>query len=70
MVKSAPTVLVLSLHHCSGKDVHIALFSINGVLEPEGGWGNNLCLNNIAQKAWELCKQHRESGKREIESFG
>jgi hypothetical protein len=64
MAKSAQRALVLSLHHYFGEDIHIALLGIGGVVEPGK---KNLNPDNIAQKAWELHKQPRESWEREIE---
>lgn len=67
MAKSAQRALVLSLHHYFGEDIHIALLGIGGVVEPGK---KNLNPDNIAQKAWELHKQPRESWEREIEISG
>jgi NAD(P)-dependent dehydrogenase (short-subunit alcohol dehydrogenase family) len=50
-VKSAQRALVLSLHAFYGKDVHIALLSVGGVVSPEK---KNLSPSNIADKCWEL----------------
>lgn len=64
MVKSAQRALVLSLHHHFGKDVHIALLSIGGVVSPDA---KNLSPEIIADKAWTLYKQPREKWERELE---
>ncbi|KAF2773873.1 NAD(P)-binding protein [Teratosphaeria nubilosa] len=62
MVKSAQRALVLSLHHKFGKDVHVALVSVGGVVSPE----KNLSPENIAQSVWELYKQERGKWEREV----
>jgi len=64
MVKSAQRSLVLSLHAKFGSEVHVALLSVGGVVAPEA---KNLSPENIADKAWELYKQPRESWQREME---
>jgi hypothetical protein len=50
-VKSAQRAQVLSLHAYFGKDVHIALLSVGGVVSPDK---QNLTPSNIADKCWEL----------------
>ncbi|KAH9843306.1 short-chain alcohol dehydrogenase [Teratosphaeria destructans] len=62
MVKSAQRALVLSLHHRFGKDVHVALVSVGGVVSPE----KRLSPENIAQSVWELYKQKRGGWEREV----
>ena len=64
MVKSAQRALVLSMHAKLGKDVHIALLSVGGIVSPEA---KNLSPENIANKCWELYKQPKESWNREME---
>lgn len=64
MVKSAQRSLVLSLHAKFGKDVHIALLSVGGVVAPDS---KNLSPHNIADKAWELYKQPKSQWARESE---
>ncbi|QIW99244.1 hypothetical protein AMS68_004762 [Peltaster fructicola] len=64
MVKSAQRALVLSLNNKFGKDVHIALLSIGGVVSPDA---KNLSPENIADKAWELYKQPKKDWQRECE---
>ncbi|KAK5714846.1 hypothetical protein LTR17_016956 [Elasticomyces elasticus] len=64
MVKSAQRALVLSLHALYGKDVHIGLLSVGGVLKPEK---KNLSPENIADKCWELYKQPKAKWEREME---
>ena len=51
LVKSAQRSLVLSLNAAFGKDVHIALLSVGGVVSPNK---TNLSADNIASKCWEL----------------
>ncbi|GIZ38075.1 hypothetical protein CKM354_000150100 [Cercospora kikuchii] len=62
MVKSAQRALVLSLHNKYGKDVHVALLSVGGVVSPKA---KNLSPENIANKAWLLYKQPRGKWERE-----
>lgn len=64
MVKSAQRALVLSLHAKYGKEVHVALLSVGGVVAPDA---KNLSPQNIAQRAWGLYKQPRADWKREEE---
>ena len=64
MVKSAQRALVLSLHALYGKDVHIALLSVGGVVKDEAP---NLNATNIAEQAYKLYRQPRGSWEREIE---
>lgn len=64
MVKSAQRALVLSLNHYFGKDVHVALLSVGGVVAPEA---KNVSPESIAEKAWELYKQPKDKWAREIE---
>lgn len=64
MVKSAQRALVLSLNATHGKDVHIALLSVGGVVHPDNP---NLSPVNIAEQAYKLYKQPRGSWEREIE---
>lgn len=64
MVKSAQRALVLSLNATHGKDVHVALVSVGGVVHPDAP---NLSPNNIAEQAYKLYKQPRESWEREVE---
>ncbi|KAI5357576.1 Putative short-chain dehydrogenase/reductase SDR, NAD(P)-binding domain superfamily [Septoria linicola] len=62
MVKSAQRALVLSLHNKYGKDVHVALLSIGGVVSPDA---KNLSPENIAAKAYALYKQKKDAWERE-----
>jgi hypothetical protein len=64
MVKSAQRALVLSLNALHGKDVHIALLSVGGVVKDEAP---NLNATNIAEQAYKLYRQPRGSWEREIE---
>jgi len=64
MVKSAQRALVLSLHAYYGKEVHIGLLSVGGIVSPEA---KNLNPDNIADKAWQLYKQPKDKWEREIE---
>lgn len=64
MVKSAQRALVLSLNAMHGKDVHIGLLSVGGVVHPDAP---NLSPLNIAEQAYKLYKQPRGSWEREIE---
>jgi len=64
MVKSAQRALVLSLNALHGKDIHIALLSVGGVVKDEAP---NLNATNIAEQAYKLYKQPRGSWEREIE---
>ncbi|KAF7187688.1 hypothetical protein HII31_11027 [Pseudocercospora fuligena] len=64
MVKSAQRALVLSLHNKVGQDVHIALLSVGGVVDPQA---KNLNPGNIADKCWALYKQPKDKWEREIE---
>jgi NAD(P)-dependent dehydrogenase (short-subunit alcohol dehydrogenase family) len=64
MVKSAQRSLVLSLNALHGKDVHIALVSVGGVVSPDA---KNLSPENIAEQAYKLYKQPRGSWEREVE---
>ena len=64
MVKSAQRALVLSLNTLHGKDVHIALLSVGGVVKDEA---LNLNATNIAEQAYKLYRQPRGSWEREIE---
>lgn len=64
MVKSAQRSLVLSLNALHGKDVHIALLSVGGVVHPDAP---NLSPENIAEQAYKLYKQPRGSWERETE---
>ncbi|KAF2724725.1 NAD(P)-binding protein [Polychaeton citri CBS 116435] len=64
MVKSAQRALVLSLHHYFGKEVHVALVSVGGVVSPEK---TNLSPENIAEQAYVLYKQRRGNWEREVE---
>lgn len=66
MVKSAQRALVLSLHAKFGKDVHIALLSVGGVVSPDA---KGLSPENIADKCWELYKQPKENWQREMEIY-
>lgn len=51
MVKSAQRALVLSMNAVYGKDVHVALLSVGGVVSPKK---KNLSPENIADRCWEL----------------
>ena len=64
LTKTAQRSLVLSLHGKVGKDVHVALLSVGGVVAPEA---KNLSPENIADRAWELYKQPRAQWEREME---
>jgi len=64
MTKSAQRALVLSIHAIYGKDVHVALLSVGGIVSPEK---KNLSADNIADKCWELYKQPKGKWEREIE---
>ena len=64
MVKSAQRALVLSIHGKFGKDVHVGLLSIGGVVSPDA---KNLSPENIADRAWSWYKQPREKWAREEE---
>ncbi|EME39072.1 hypothetical protein DOTSEDRAFT_75683 [Dothistroma septosporum NZE10] len=64
MVKSAQRALVLSIHDKYGKDVHVGLLSVGGVVSPEA---KNLSPENIADRAWEWYKQPWEKWAREEE---
>lgn len=64
MVKSAQRALVLSLNNKFGKDVHIALLSVGGIVSPDA---KNLNPENIADKAWQLYKQPKNDWQRETE---
>ena len=64
MVKSAQRSLVLSLNALHGKEVHIALLSVGGVVKDDAP---NLNATNIAEHAYKLYRQPRGSWEREIE---
>jgi len=64
MVKSAQRSLVLSLNALHGKEVHIGLVSVGGVVSPDA---KNLNPENIAEQAYKLYKQPRGSWEREVE---
>lgn len=64
MVKSAQRALVLSIHAQYGKDVHVALLSIGGVVSPDA---KNLSPANISDRAWSLYKQPKGKWEREEE---
>ncbi|KAK5164265.1 uncharacterized protein LTR77_009959 [Saxophila tyrrhenica] len=64
MVKSAQRALVLSLHAKFGKEVHVALLSVGGVVSTAN---KNPNPENIADKAWELYKQPKDKWQREME---
>ena len=64
MVKSAQRALLLSLHNKVGHDVHVALLSVGGVVDPKA---KNLSPENIADKCWALYKQPKDKWEREIE---
>lgn len=64
LTKTAQRSLVLSLHNKFGKDVHVALLSIGGVVAPEA---KNLNPENIGDKAWELYTQPKGKWEREME---
>ena len=64
MVKSAQRSLVLSLNALHGKEVHIGLVSVGGVVSPDA---KNLKPENIAEQAYKLYKQPRGSWEREVE---
>jgi len=64
MVKSAQRSLVLSLNALHGKDVHIALLSVGGIVSPDK---KNLSPENIAEQAYNLYRQPRGSWEREME---
>ncbi|KAF2158831.1 hypothetical protein M409DRAFT_71455 [Zasmidium cellare ATCC 36951] len=64
MVKSAQRALVLSLHAKFGEDVHVALLSVGGVVDPKK---KVLSPENIAERCWQLYRQRRGEWKREEE---
>jgi hypothetical protein len=64
MVKSAQRALVLSVHAKFGKEVHIALLSVGGVVAPEK---KNTSPEAIAMRCWGLYKQKRGEWEREEE---
>lgn len=64
MVKSAQRALVLSLHAKFGEEVHVALLSVGGVVDPKK---KVLSPENIAERCWELFKQPRGRWEREEE---
>lgn len=64
MVKSAQRSLVLSLNALHGKEVHIALVSVGGIVSPDA---KNLNPENVAEQAYTLYKQPRGSWEREVE---
>lgn len=64
MVKSAQRALVLSIHDKYGKDVHVGLLSIGGVVSPDA---KNLSPENIADRAWAWYKQPKGHWEREEE---
>ena len=64
MVKSAQRSLVLSLNALHGKEVHIGLVSVGGVVSPDA---KNLNPENIAEQAYKLYMQPRASWEREVE---
>jgi len=64
MVKSAQRALTLSLHAKFGREVHIALMSVGGVVSPDA---KGLSPENIADRCWGLYQQPREKWEREIE---
>lgn len=63
MSKCAQRALVLSLHNKYGKDVHVTLLSVGGVVSPDA---KNLSPENIAGKAWQLYKQSKDKWEREM----
>lgn len=64
MVKSAQRSLVLSLEKKFGREVHVALLSVGGLVE-EGKKG--LSPENIAERCWGLYRQRRGEWGREVE---
>lgn len=64
MVKSAQRALVLSLHAKFGEEVHVALLSVGGVVDPKK---KVLSPDNIAERCYTLYKQPKEGWKREEE---
>jgi hypothetical protein len=64
MVKSAQRSLVLSLNALHGKDIHIALLSVGGIVRDDAP---NLNATNIAEQAYKLYRQPRGNWEREIE---
>jgi hypothetical protein len=51
MSKCAQRALVLCLNQVYGKEVHVALLSVGGVVNPNK---KNLTPKNISNKCWEL----------------
>lgn len=64
MVKSAQRALVLSVNARFGKEVHVALLSVGGVVAPEK---ENTSPKAIAGRAWALYSQPRGQWEREEE---
>ncbi|KAK5111868.1 hypothetical protein LTR62_004600 [Meristemomyces frigidus] len=64
MTKSAQRALVLSLHAIYGKEIHVALLSVGGVVSPKA---KNLSPENIADRCWQLYKQPKGKWEREEE---
>jgi len=64
MVKSAQRALVLSLNAKFGKDVHIALLSVGGIVAPDK---KNTSPDAIAMRAYSLYKQPKAEWQREEE---
>ncbi|KAK3674270.1 hypothetical protein LTR78_005739 [Recurvomyces mirabilis] len=62
MVKSAQRAMVLSLHAHYGKDVHIALLSVGGVVSPDK---INLTPQHISDRCWHLYKQPKDKWERD-----
>lgn len=51
MAKSSQRALVLSLNACFGKEVHVVLLSVGGVVAPTK---KNLSPQHIAERCWAL----------------
>lgn len=64
MVKSAQRALVLSLNAKFGKDVHIALLSVGGIVAPDK---KNTSPEAIAMRAYNMYKQPKAEWQREEE---
>ncbi|KAK8207912.1 hypothetical protein M8818_004165 [Zalaria obscura] len=64
MTKAAQRNLVQSLHATYGKEIHIALLSVGGIVSPEK---KTLSPENIADEAWALYKQPKSQWQFEVE---